>query len=62
MCFHDLRHSAATLLLSIEVRPWVVQAILGHSKISMMANTYSQVLPPRHKDAMDKLDDAFKTV
>ena len=29
--FHDLRHSAATLLLSMEVHPKVVQEILGHS-------------------------------
>ena len=29
--FHDLRHSAATVLLGIEVHPKVVQEILGHS-------------------------------
>ena len=33
--FHDLRHSAATLLLSVGVHPKVVQEILGHSQISM---------------------------
>src|SRR5436853_5858572 len=33
--FHDLRHSAATLLLTAGIHPKVVQEILGHSQISM---------------------------
>jgi integrase len=35
MRFHDLRHSAATILLAMKVHPKVVQEILGHSQISM---------------------------
>jgi integrase len=31
--FHDLRHSAATILLSMGVK--VIQELLGHSQISM---------------------------
>lgn len=41
MSFHDLRHSAATLLLTREV----VQELLGHSDILITLNIYSQVLP-----------------
>jgi len=59
MPFHNLRHSAATLLLSMGVNPKVVQEILGHSNISMTMDTYSHVLPSIHKEAMDKWDDAF---
>jgi integrase len=33
--FHDLRHSAATLLLSLSVHPKVVQEVLGHTQISI---------------------------
>ena len=33
MRFHDLRHSAATLLLSMGVPMKVVQEILGHSNL-----------------------------
>jgi integrase len=62
MRFHDLRHSAATLLLSMGVNPKVVQEILGHSNISMTMDVYSHVLPSMHKDAMDKWDDAFGTI
>ena len=35
MRFHDLRHSAATILLAMNVHPKVVQEILGHSQIAM---------------------------
>ena len=43
--FHDLRHSAATLLLSEGVHSKVVQEMLGHSTISMTMDVYSHVLP-----------------
>lgn len=59
MRFHDLRHSAATLLLSMGVHVKVVQEILGHSTITMTADTYSHVLPSMQEDAMGKWDDEF---
>jgi len=62
MRFHDLRHSAATLLLSMGINAKVVQEILGHSNISMTMDIYSHVLPSMHKDAMDKWDDEFGSV
>src|SRR4051794_13140365 len=36
--FHDLRHSAATLLLGMGIHPKIVQEILGHSSIAMTMN------------------------
>src|SRR5205807_2783516 len=57
--FHDLRHSAATMLLSEGVHPKVVQEILGHSEISMTMDTYSHVLPTMQKDAMSRLENLF---
>lgn len=59
MRFHDLRHSAATLLLAMDVHPKVVQELLGHSSITMTLNTYSHVLPSLQKGAVDKLSDLF---
>ncbi len=59
MRFHDLRHSAATILLTMGVHPKVVQELLGHSTISMTMDTYSHVLPSMQKDAMDRINDAF---
>ncbi len=59
MRFHDLRHSAATLLLGEGVNPKVVQEILGHSKIAMTMDIYSHVMPIMQNEAMDKLHQAF---
>jgi integrase len=42
--FHDLRHTAATLLLARGVHPKIVQERLGHSQISLTLDTYSHVL------------------
>lgn len=56
MRFHDLRHSAATLLLSLGVHPKVVQELLGHTQISMTMEIYSHVLPSMQQDAVSKLN------
>jgi len=58
--FHDLRHSAASLLLTVGVHPKIVQEILGHTQISMTMDIYSHVLPGMQEDAMNKLHDALK--
>lgn len=55
--FHDLRHSAATLLLSKAVHPKIVQERLGHSQISVTLDTYSHVLPSLQKEAVAKIDE-----
>ena len=53
---HDLRHSAASLMLAQGVHPRVVMEILGHSQISLTMNTYSHVLLSILRDAADKMD------
>jgi integrase len=58
--FHDLRHSVATMLLSMGTHPKVVQELLGHSQISMTLDIYSHVLPTMQRDAISKLNDALK--
>ncbi|HVB60105.1 MAG TPA: tyrosine-type recombinase/integrase [Ktedonobacteraceae bacterium] len=58
--FHDLRHSAATILLGMGVHPKVVQELLGHSSISITLDVYSHVMPSMQQEAMDKLGDLFK--
>src|SRR5437763_2070228 len=54
--FHDLRHSVATLLLSIGTHPKVVQELLGHGQISLTMDTYSHVMPTLQRDTMARLD------
>lgn len=58
--FHDLRHSAATLLLSMGVPARVVQEILGHSSFSTTMDRYSHVLPSMQREAMEKMDDLLR--
>ncbi len=58
--FHDLRHSAATILLTMGVHPKVVQELLGHSTIAMTMDTYSHLLPSMQKDAAGKMNDVFR--
>src|SRR5215470_13830513 len=58
--FHDLRHSAATLLLSVGVHPKIVQEILGHSQISITMDVYSHVLPGMQQDAMSMLNAVLR--
>jgi integrase len=54
--FHDLRHTAATLLLRQGVHPKVVQERLGHSQISLTLDTYSHVVPGMQEDAAQVID------
>jgi integrase len=53
---HDLRHTAATLLLTRGVHPKVVQDMLGHSSVTLTLDTYSHVTPALHKEAADHMD------
>jgi integrase len=54
--FHDLRHTAATLLLAQGVDPRTIMETLGHSQISLTLNTYSHVLPALQHEAAAKMD------
>ena len=54
--FHELRHSTATLLLSLGCNPKVVQELLGHSQIGVTMDVYSHALPTMQKDAMSALN------
>jgi integrase len=55
--FHDLRHTCATLLLSKNVNPKIVQELLGHANISQTMDTYSHLLPDMQERATSAMDD-----
>lgn len=59
--FHDLRHTAATLLLCQGENPKVVQERLGHASVELTLNTYSHVLPNIQRAAAAKLDALFRS-
>jgi integrase len=52
----DLRHNAATILLTMGVPMKAVQEILGHGSIVTTMNIYGHVLPSTHQEAMDDMD------
>jgi len=52
--FHDLRHTAATRMLTVGIPLEVVQKILGHKEIRT-TQIYSQVVQERLKIEMEKL-------
>lgn len=55
MRFHDLRHTAATLMLLGDVPVKVVSERLGHADIRITLDTYSHVLPTMGKEAAAKM-------
>lgn len=59
---HDLRHTAATLLLRRGVHPKVVQELLGHSTITLTLDTYSHVAPALHAEVASHMNALFTTV
>jgi integrase len=60
--FHDLCHTAATLLLLQSVHPKVVSEMLGHASVSITLDLYSHVLPDMQRDAMEAMARLFAGV
>jgi integrase len=56
MHFHELRHSAATLLLSMGIPMKTVQAILGHATYTITANIYGHVTRDMHEEAANAME------
>jgi integrase len=56
---HDLRHTAATLLIAQGQHPRVVMEILGHSQIAVTMNVYGHVLDENLRGAAVAMDQAL---
>jgi integrase len=56
---HELRHSAASLLLAEGVPIKVVSEILGHSSITITADVYSHVMAPARAEAAAAMNRAL---
>ena len=57
--FHDLRHSAATVLLAARMDLKAVSEMLGHSSISITADIYQSVLSEQQQEIVKKMDDLY---
>jgi integrase len=58
--FHDLRHTAATLLLEQGVELVVIKELLGHAHIGVTATVYAHVRLRLQRQAIDTLGDALR--
>ena len=54
-----LRHTCATLLLSKNVNPKIVQEMLGHATISQTMDAYSHVMPGMGDVAATALEETL---
>ena len=60
MRIHDLRHSAATLLIMVMRMPAnLVQELLGHDDIETTLGLYTHPDPEMQRPMMDGLDELF---
>src|SRR5262249_36935929 len=60
--FHDLRHTAATLLLLANERMKVVSERLGHASTTTTEKQYQHVLPTMQKEAAEKMGGILKAL
>jgi integrase len=56
---HDLRHTAASLMLAEGVAVRALMETLGHANISMTMDTYGHVMETTRRDAADRMDKAL---
>lgn len=57
--FHDLRHTAATLLIAQGTPVGVVSKMLGHTSVAFTMATYVHVLPGQGRDAATAIGNAL---
>jgi integrase len=60
--FHDLRHTAASLMLNHGVPIIAVSRRLGHSKVSITLDTYAHLFPGVQSGAADLMDELVTPV
>lgn len=57
---HDLRHTAASLAVSVRANVKAVQRMLGHAKASMTLDTYADLFDEDLDEVADRLNDAIQ--
>lgn len=58
--FHNLRHTAASLLLIEGVHPKVVSELLGHASVTLTLDTYSHLIPTMQAGAAAAIDRVLR--
>lgn len=60
--FHDLRHTAASLMLNHGIPVIVVSRRLGHAKPSITLDVYGHLIPSMQTEAAEKMDELVTPV
>jgi integrase len=60
--FHDLRHAHATHMPASGVHPMIASERLGHSKVGIVLDLYSHVLPEMQEAAAARVDRDLEDV
>lgn len=55
--FHDLRHTAASLMLNWGIAPIIVSRRLGHASISITMDVYGHLIPAKEEEAAALMDE-----
>jgi integrase len=58
--FHDLRHSAASILIAQGVHPKAIQELLRHSSIQLTMDTYGHLFEQVQQETADKMDAVLR--
>jgi integrase len=55
--FHDLRHTAASLMLNNGIPVLIVSKRLGHAKPSITLDVYGHMIPSKQEEAAELMDE-----
>lgn len=57
---HDMRHTAASLMIAQKVEPKLVSETLGHTRIGTTYDIYGHLFEPMRREAADKMDEILR--
>jgi integrase len=60
--FHDLRHTAASLMLNNGIPVIVVSRRLGHARPSITLDVYGHLIPSKQQEAVEKMDELLTPI
>ena len=59
--FHDLRHSAASILIAQGVHPKAIQELLRHSSIQLTMDKYGHLFEQVQRETAEQMDAVLRT-
>lgn len=62
ICFHELRHTSASILIHKGINPKAVSQRLGHASVDITMEIYSHTFDETKKESAIAFDDVLKRV